>query len=284
MEATGKLTNFKLNFFGCVIVWFDEFSFKSSLKNKFDPNPKLHDKNSVVFGGPLEFVNTLSELIPSGGFSDPPIIKPSLTDLQVGYDFSLPDVAVGIFALKNMKIGAVLKIPFTGDPVALRFFFCTREAPFLLSVSMFGGGGFFALVTTADGVQEIEAAFEFGAFAAFDVGVASGGIYIKAGVYFHWKTDTVELEGYVEMGGELSVLGIVSVSITLHLSLGYYKTAGQSEVRGQATLKIEVELLFFSIGVSVQIERSFGGSEADPSFADLIPDQSTWSSYCAAFA
>lgn len=284
VEATGKLTNFKLNFFGCVIVWFDEFSFKSSLKNKFDPNPKLHDENAVVFGGPLEFVNTLSDLIPSGGFSDPPIIKPGLTDLQVGYDFALPDVVVGIFALKNMKIGAVLKIPFTGDPVALRFFFCTRESPFLLSVSMFGGGGFFALVTTAYGVQEIEAAFEFGAFAAFDVGVASGGIYVKAGVYFHWKTDTVELEGYVEMGGELSVLGIVSVSITLHLSLGYYKEGNESQVRGQATLKIEVELLFFSIGVSVQVERRFGGSEADPSFADLITDQSTWSSYCAAFA
>ena len=109
IEVIGKLTNFKLNFFGCVIVWFDEFSFKSSLKNKFDPNPKLHDPNGVVFGGPLEFVNTLSDLIPSGGFSDPPIIKPSLTDLKVGYDFALPNVAVGIFALKNMKIGAVLQ-------------------------------------------------------------------------------------------------------------------------------------------------------------------------------
>ena len=149
---------------------------------------------------------------------------------------------------------------------------------------MFGGGGFFALVTTAKGVQEIEAAFEFGAFAAFDVGVASGGVYVKAGIYFHWKTDTVELEGYLEMGGELSVLGIISVSITLHLSLGYYKENNQAEVRGQATLKIEVELLFFSIGVSVVVERRFGGSEADPGFAELITDQSTWSSYCAAFA
>lgn len=285
VEATGKLTNFKLNFFGCIIVWFDEFSFKSSLKNKFDPNPKLHDENAVVFGGPLEFVNTLSDLIPSTGFSDPPIIKPSLTDLQVGYDFALPNVEVGIFALKNMKIGAILIIPFNGDPVALRFFFCTRESPFLLSVSMFGGGGFFAIVTNASGVQEIEAAFEFGAFASFDVGVASGGVYLKAGVYFHWKTDTVELEGYVEMGGELSVLGIISISITLHLSLGYYKENNKAEVRGQATLKIEVKLLFFSIGVSVEVERRFSGSDnADPGFAELITNQDTWSSYCAAFA
>ncbi|MEL6680236.1 MAG: hypothetical protein AAFQ51_16150, partial [Pseudomonadota bacterium] len=141
VKATGKLTNFKLNFFGFVIVWFDEFGFESSLKNKFKPNPKLNDDNPVVFGGPLEFVNKLSELIPAGGFSDPPIIKPSFSDLKVGYDFKLPNVEVGIFALKNMKIGAILTIPFKGDPVALKFFFNTREAPFLLTVSMFGGGG-----------------------------------------------------------------------------------------------------------------------------------------------
>jgi hypothetical protein len=284
IEATGKLTNFKLNFLGFVIVWFDEFSFKSTLKNKFDPNPDLHDDHPVVFGGPLEFVNELSDLIPSGGFTDPPIIKPSLTDLQVGYDFALPAVTVGIFSLKNMKIGAVLKIPFRGDPISLRFFFSTREKPFLLTVSLYGGGGFFALVTTAAGVQEIEAAFEFGAFAAFDVGVASGGVYVKAGIYFHWKTDAVELEGYVEMGGELSVLGLISVSVTLHLSLGYYKEGTTAEVRGQAQLKIEVEVLFFSTTVTLQVERRFAGSEGDPSFAQLITDQPTWSRYCAAFA
>lgn len=282
-EATGKLTNFKLDFFGFVIVWFDEFSFKSSIKKKFDPNPKLHDPNGVVFGGPLEFVNKLSDIIPSGGFSDPPIIKPSFSDLKVGYDLKLPDVEVGIFALKNMKIGAVLTIPFQGDPVALKFFFNSREAPFLLTVSMFGGGGFFALVTTAKGVQEIEAAFEFGAFAQFNVGVASGGIYVKGGVYFMWKTDAVTLEGYVEMGGELSVLGLISVSVTFHLSLGYYKENSMSFVRGQATLTIEVEVLFFSTSVKLTVERKFSGSASDPTFAMLIPDQSVWTEYCEAF-
>jgi hypothetical protein len=208
-----------------------------------------------------------------------------LTDLQVGHDFKLPDVPLGIFALKNMKLGAILKIPFTGDPVALRFFFNKREAPFLLKVAIFGGGGFFALVTTADGVQEIEAAFEFGAFTCFDVGVASGGVYVKGGIYFHWKNDAVELEGYVEMGGELSVLGLISVSVTLHLSLGYYKEGKTAQVRGQATLEIEVEVLFFSTTVRVQVERRFSGSkDADPSFAQLITDQSIWSHYCEAFA
>ncbi|MEO1424439.1 MAG: hypothetical protein AAFV09_14875, partial [Pseudomonadota bacterium] len=139
-------------------------------------------------------------------------------------------------------------------------------------------------VTTAEGITEIEAAFEFGAFASFDVGVASGGVYVKAGVYFHWKQDAVTLEGYVEMGGELSVLGLISVSVTLHLSLGYYKADAKSFVKGQATIKIEVQVLFFSTTVKVTAERKFSGSDSDPTFAQLITDQSTWDRYCAAFA
>lgn len=283
-EAKGKLTNFKLDFLGFVIVWFDEFSFTSTIKKKFDPNPKLHDTDSVVFGGPLEFVNRLSDLIPAGGFSDPPLVKPSPTGLEVGYDLGLPSVDVGMLALKNMRIGATLRIPFNGDAVALRFFFCTRSSPFLLKVSFFGGGGFFALVTTADGIQEVEAAFEFGAYASFSAGVASGGVYLKAGIYFHWRVKAVELEGYVEMGGELSVAGIVSVSITLHLSLGYAKQGGTSLVKGQATLVIEVSLLFFSVSIKATIQRSFAGSSADPTFAQLVTDERLWSRYCAAFA
>jgi phosphodiesterase/alkaline phosphatase D-like protein len=53
-------------------------------------------------------------------------------------------------------------------------------------VSLLGGGGFFAIGISARGVTEIEAALEFGAGVAIDLGVASGSVEIKAGVYFHW--------------------------------------------------------------------------------------------------
>jgi hypothetical protein len=279
-----SLTNFKLNLFGCIILWFESLRLKVKAGEKPDIDPKLNAGAPVVFGGPLEFVNTLSEILPSNGFSDPPMLEVSAAGIKVGYSLGLPTLAVGIFSLQNVSLGAQLRLPFDGDPVSLRFNFCERQKPFLLTVSLFGGGGFFAISLDNSGVREIEAAFEFGAFAAIDLGVASGSVYVKAGIYYHAAPDTVELEGYFEMGGELSVLGIISVSLKFHLSLGYYKENQQSEVRGQASLVVEIEILFFSTSVSVTCERRLGGSSGDPLFVEFFPSAGVWQAYADAFA
>jgi hypothetical protein len=279
-----SLTHFKLNLFGCIILWFDKLHFKVKAGEKPDVDPKLHDTDPVVFGGPLEFVNALSKILPSNGFSDPPMLEVSAAGIKAGYSLALPTLAVGIFSLQNMAIGALLRLPFDGDPVSVRFNFSERQKPFLLTVSLFGGGGFFAISLDNSGVREVEAAFEFGAFAAVNLGVASGSVYVKAGIYYHWGQDVVELEGYFEMGGEMSVLGIISVSIKFHLSLGYYKSSGMSEVKGQASLVVEIEILFFSASVTVSVEKRLAGSPADPLLVDFIPDQATWNAYAKAFA
>jgi hypothetical protein len=55
-------------------------------------------------------------------------------------------------------------------------------------------------------------------------------------------------------------------------------------VWGEATLVVEVEVLFFSADVSVRCRKEFGGASSDPKFIDLIPDAATWLEYCDAFA
>lgn len=283
-----ELTNFKVNLFGFIILWFDKLEFIKEPGKKPDVNPDLHPENAVVFGGPLEFVNKLSDLIPDAGFADPPVLDISPAGIVAGYDLDIPNLQVGVLALSNMSLGARLRLPFDGDPVSVRFNFAEREDPFNLTISLLGGGGFFAIGVDSGGVREIEAAIEFGAAIAFDIGVASGGVYVKAGIYFHWLVEgdegQVELTGYVEMGGELSVLGLITVSVTFYLALSYHKAGGMAELRGTAKLTIEIEILFFSTSVNLQVERRFGGSPADPKFIDFIPDQATWNRYAAAFA
>jgi hypothetical protein len=193
-------------------------------------------------------------------------------------------VAVGIFALEHMSIGAGFSLPFDSKPVEVRFNFSERQRPFSLTVSLLGGGGFFAIGIGTEGVREIEAALEFGAALSIDLGVASGSVEIKAGVYFHWMQKSVELAGYVRLHGELSVLGLISASLTFNLQLAFLKETGHSVVWGEATLTVEVEVLFFSASVSVQCRREFGGSDGDPKFIELIPDQATWAAYCGGFA
>jgi hypothetical protein len=183
-----------------------------------------------------------------------------------------------------MSIGAGFTLPFNSEPMAVRFNFSERENPFSLTVSLFGGGGFFALGIGTEGVNEIEAALEFGAAIAIDLGVASGGIEVKGGVYFHWQQDLVELTGYVRLHGELSVIGLISASLTFNLQLSYLKEGNKSVVWGEASLIIEVEVLVFSGSVEVHCRREFAGSVSDPGFLDLVPDQPTWADYCSAFA
>ena len=288
-EAFATINNFKLNLFGCLVLWFDKITFDAKPGQKPDVTVQLHPgADAVVFGGPLEFVNEIRQYIPSNGFSDPPALSVTPSGISAGYSLGLPTIAVGIFSLSNVSLGAGFNLPFDSRPISVRFNFSERQRPFSLIVSLLGGGGFFAIAIGSKGVEEIEAALEFGAAIAINLGVASGSVEIKAGVYFHWKDDgatsTVVIAGYVRIHGELTVLCLISASLTFNLQIGYQKSNGQSMVFGEAELVVEIEVLFLSFDVSVRCRREFAGGQADPKFIDLIPDASVWAEYCEAFA
>lgn len=283
--ATASIIHFKVNLFGFVTVWFDQLRFSSKSGSKPDVAVDLHQgEDAIEFGGPLEFVNELRKIIPSNGFSDPPSLSVTPSGISASYSINIPSLAVGIFALEHVSLGAGFVLPFDAKPAEVRFNFAERQRPFSLTVSLLGGGGFFAIGVGTEGVREIEAALEFGAALSINLGVASGSVEIKAGVYFHWMSQSVELAGYVRLHGELSVLGLISASLTFNLQLAYLKENGHSVVWGEAILEVEIDILFFSFSVSVQCRREFGGSDSDPKFIELIPDQATWSNYCEAFA
>jgi hypothetical protein len=291
-RATASIGNFKINLFGCIILWFESLRFVAEKGQKPDVAVQLKSGDDAVrFGGPLEFVNTLRHLIPSNGFSDPPGLSITPSGIRASYSLNLPTIGVGVFTLSNASLGAGFELPFDARPASVKFNFSEREHPFSLTVSLLGGGGFFAIGVSARGVQEIEAALEVGAALAIDLGVASGSVEVKVGIYFHWlqpapSKGSVELAGYVRIHGELSVLAIISVSLTFNLQIAYLKdqAAHRSVVWGEATLVVEIEVLFFSFDVSVRCRREFAGGESDPKFIDLIPDLATWTDYCEAFA
>ena len=110
----------------------------------------------------------------------------------------------------------------------------------------------------------VEGALEFGGEFSIDLGVASGGVHVMAGIYFQLAGSNTTLMGFVDIGGEVSVLGIISISMDLNLSLSYIHTSTGSKIQGRATFSISVSVLFFSISVSVSVERSFGSGAGDP--------------------
>ena len=110
-------------------------------------------------------------VVPGGAQEHHParrVQRPACLDITpegVRWSFSLalPDLAVGVFALQNLSLGAGFALPFVGGALTVSFEFCKREEPFFLTVSLFGGGGFFGLTIDPNGIQVLEAALEFGA-------------------------------------------------------------------------------------------------------------------------
>jgi len=261
---------------------FDNFRFGAS--NGAKPHIDV-DIGAVGFAGVLTFVNQLQRFLKNlggSGFS----IKVSPNAIDAGMSLALPSFGVGVFNMQNLSLNAGIHVPFTGDGTLVRFGFCTREHPFLLTVMCFGGGGFVGLGVGLKQVELVEASLEFGAQLALDIGVASGGVTVTAGVYFKYEiANGVKLSGFVRVVGELEVLGLISISAEFNLSLDYQSkpnAGGRSTVGGTATLRVEISIAFFSTSAQLSVHREFAG--ADPSFADMIPDQPTWQAYCDAFA
>ena len=198
--------------------------------------------------------------------------------IRAGFAFALPPLTVGVFTLKDVKLGAALTLPFLEGKPTFDFNISERAHPFLLAVAIFGGGGFFHLQLDTAGMKALEVSLEFGATAALDIGVASGEVHIMAGIYFSLqrKEGTTELaailSGYLRMGGSLNVLGLIKISVEFNLSFTY--DSARDKAYGRATLTVSVEVLFFSASVELTVERAFGGS-GDPHFIDFFPDRGT---------
>lgn len=286
----GELTHFAVILLPGAGLQLVELSFESV---SFDALPDKKPDVAVQLGGIgfkgiLEFVNRLQEFIPLDGFNDPPtleIVGAPDPGVKLGFTLGIPDISIGVMTLQNVSLGAGFFLPFGDAALNFHFAFCERQQPFILTVSLFGGGGFFGIDIGIDGVKMIEAALEFGASAAINLGVASGEATIMAGFYFQMVGKDFKLTGYFRAYGSLSVLGIISISLEFYLGLTY-ETKGMpsshaGHLWGQASLTVKIEILFFSISVGVSMEREFAGS--DPKFLDMVTP-GDWEQYVDAFA
>ncbi len=289
MSGSARFEKFGVDIVPLLAVNFNYLEFKMGSSEKADVKVDIDKDNPIEFKGVLDFVNNLQSIIPSTGFSDDgPYIDLSPTGVKAGFDISIPNVEVGICMISNISLGASVTLPFTGAPLAIGFNFCKRENPFMLTISCFGGGGYFMMVTTLDGIQSIEAAFEFGAAMSLNVGVASGGVSAMGGFYYKMEIiedeRTTTLTGYLRINGHLSILGIISLSMEFYLAFIAVIVEGKvQKLEGIATVKVKIEVLFFSKTVSVTVRRELKGADADPKFIEMVePDD--WQEYCLAFA
>lgn len=289
VDIVAEIVDFDLNLIGdgdagLMKLMFRRIGFHAGSSGK----PEV----DVVFGGlgflgPLSFVDRLRELIPFDGFSDPPYVDVAPEGVTAGFDLTLPNVSVGVFSLENISLGADARVPFLGDAMTVGFHFCSKDAPFRLTVMCVGGGGWLVLRAAPKGLVLLELGLEACASLSVDLGVASGSVSISVGVYLRLEADKGLFTAYFRIRGEVDVLGLISASITLELSLTYHFETGK--LIGRASLVVEVEVLFFSASVEISVERKLAGSKGDPTMYQVMPPDGTgmnadWAEYCGAFA
>jgi hypothetical protein len=274
-----RLVDFTITLADVIEIPFKEFSMDMEAGRKPEVNVNM---GSVRFCGALGFISEIEDKLQLDRFVDPPGIDVTAEGLAISYGVQLPSIQVGIFALQNLALNASATLPFTGDPFRARFALSERQNPFTISVSLFAGGGFFAIGVGLDGVEMLELSLEFGGNLSLDVGVASGGVHVMAGIYIKISKKVAELTGYVRAGGSLNVLGIIYVSVELYLGLTYdFKN---NKAWGEASLTLEIGILFFSIDVTITVRREFAGDAADPTLEDTFTLNEWEQDYIAAFA
>jgi len=302
-------TSDTLNF---ITIPFEQFTFHAGTGAKPSTHPVI---GQVSFNGSLTFVNALADFLADLGLGSG--FKVAVTDggINAAMSMGLPSISMGMVSIEHLGLSAAIDVPFSGAPATATFSFASQEQHFLVTVSMFGGGGYVTLVLGLTSVQRVSVQIEFAGNFSLDIGVASGGITLTAGInYLYDAVNGVTLTGFVKLHGELDVLGIISISIELDLELQYHSDANGSSVIGTATLEISVHVIFFSVGVSVSVTKQFAGSSSHgegsharrlagrhdhaavwppavpagdvvpATFDDLVADLATWSTYCSAFA
>lgn len=287
-EVTGTLANVALELLNVVRLEFEkiEFHTRTAQKPEFST-----DISAVTFLGDLEFVNELASLLrkADGG----PTVNVTPSGISAGLTLAVPEFGLGVFALSNLAVSIGVNLYFSARPLEITFALSSRQRPFLMSYSLFGGGGYFALTAKSDGTFDVEAAFEMGAAASINLVVAEAKAQVMVGIMFATSGGDVRLGGYLRIFGSLEILGIATISVDFQLSLTY----AAPNATARASLTVSVRVLGFSKSVTISIQRSFNMSNLaivaftsgaavgnHQSFREAVPLEESWVPYCDAFA
>lgn len=269
------------------------------------------DVAAVRLMGALAFLDPLQELLE--GLGGGPRLSIGDTEVQADLTFPLPDISIGVLGLSGLEIGTGLVVDLTGAPMRSAFNLGTREDPFTLSVLGFGGAGSLELEASPHpvGIARLELSLAFVLELAIDVVVAKGSLSASFGASLELTATSVDgepsvdvvLTAFLDVVGEVQVLGLVSLMVQVELSLEY--ASATRLLAGEAAVQASVDVGFIEkeVSFSVRHEMELGdgsgrraalagaraapdspGAPATDGFVARFPKPEPWAAYCAAFA
>ena len=228
--------------------------------------------------------------------------------VHLDVDVPIPSFSIGVVGVTRVSIGFALDIPNDGG-TTIDFNLSSRDDPFAVTVFGFGGSGSLELELSSQELVflEVSTAITYELGVSFVLGSASLSASLGLDVlYEKVPDDAVTLTAFVELRGNVSLLGIVNVTGKVTVSLSYNLTS--KVLHGSAKVVGEVETPFGKSEASTEavVDIPLGDraaaaararrttsqsrlaaalAEPDPllSFADRF-DADEWTTYCTAFS
>jgi len=267
-SATGSITYITINFYFTndatpdLRLEFDSVSFsqtggQATQFHVSTPNVSFNGALSFISGLLYTFQNFFGDLLGSG---------PALSLTPSGLTYSLPsialpDIALGAVDISGISFNSTISLPFTNaQQPKITFDLSTMENPFVITILLLGGGGFADITADTKGMDSFDVSLQAGAECAIDIAeIVTGDAYIFAGIIYAYDGTHVTLTAFVTAGGDVSVLGLISASLNVTVTLAYQPGSSPPMLSGTAQLTFEVHVLFFSESVTVGYSYSVDG-------------------------
>jgi hypothetical protein len=193
----------------------------------------------------------------------------------------MPPLQAGAFAVSHIALRSRFEIAAPNGQfyLGVGFSISSRERPFTLTILCLGGGGWIDALAIYKPFAEsgklsarLSIGLAAGADFAFDIGVAAGGVYFLVSLYAEFTFGAgggMRIALRVSVGGEVVVLGFISVCIDLYLEASY-QSGGSLKCTGELSLSIEI-CWCFTLEVHQQVEFVLAGK--DGSSSRSLPDE-----------
>ncbi len=271
-SVTGVLTaDWEVAVGGLTLVVFRRTSltYDESGDFEFDLSP---DRVELQAG--LQFISTLLDSIgySEGGFSLGMLPLPRI-GVQSTLALPLPDLQGGGFAISNLDLFSAFRLEVTPKGVFEVMFsldLARKSNPFVLTVSMLGGGGWVNLeasyrTTTGAITTCVQIGIVAAAAVGINLGPIRGGVMVAFGVYGEFfgnsrAGSSFSVAFVVVIDGHVSLKGIVSVHMNVTLEARYDSNGG---VTGRGTYSVKIKICrFFTLKVrrSIRYQIAKGSS------------------------
>jgi hypothetical protein len=257
-EATGAITgDWQLLIGGSPMI---------TLRNTgltFDKNGKLHvdvSPDRVELSQSLAFIQEIIAAYssPDSGFG----IYPSATGIETRLSLPIPDTSVGTTGITNLTFNFLFGLSWANDfNLYAGFGLASPNAPFNLSIFILGGGGHLvanALYHPGGSLTcQVDMALDTSAALAISLGPISGSVHINLGMRFIFNSGQGDLSLgiFLLIGGEVSILSIVSAHVMLKLEATY--SGGVFTCRGIFSISIKI-CWCFTLEVHEEVHCSLG--------------------------